>query len=229
MINVNMFRVKRMGLRVEGMYMPSAHVKFKIPGGPGSISAEHPDDEFRILATRPTADGLRVVFEAQTSDTAAIVRHLDNAQWLPSYDVLHTDKQTMLIQYSLQFLPSLYRAILSSGHLLQFPLPLRNGWAIADLTTSHEQLSQLKDAFETEGIPYEIGSVTQSTEPTDLLTDRQLRLLTEATERGYYDTPRDCTLTELAAELGVSKGGASGILHRAESRIIKTFLEQPTA
>lgn len=135
----------------------------------------------------------------------------------------------MLIQYSLQFLPSLYRAILSSGHLLQFPLPFRNGWAIADLTTSHEQLSQLKDAFETEGIPYEISSVTQSTEPTDLLTDRQLRLLTEATERGYYDTPRDCTLTELAAELGVSKGGASGILHRAEGRIIKTFLEQPTA
>ncbi len=144
--------------------MPSAQVKFKLPGGPATVSAERPDDEFRILATRPTANGLRVVLEAQTSDSAAIIRHLDEAPWLPSYEVLHADEQTMLIEYSLQSLPLLYHAILSSGHLLQFPLALRNGWLISDLITSHEQLSQFKDAFEAEEVPYEIvcshGSMT---------------------------------------------------------------------
>lgn len=189
---------------------------------------DRPDDEFRILATRPTATGLRVVLEAQTSDSAAIIRHLDEAPWLPAYEVLHADEQTMLIEYSLQSLPSLYHAILSSGHLLQFPLALRNGWLISDLITSHEQLSQLKDAFEAEGVPYEIVSVKQSTEPTSLLTDRQRQFITEAVERGYYDAPRQCTLTELAGALDVNKSAASGILHRAEGRIIKTFLDRPT-
>ncbi|GAA0260401.1 helix-turn-helix domain-containing protein [Haladaptatus pallidirubidus] len=207
--------------------MPSAQVIFEFSDGPGALSTEHPDDEFRMLAALPTADSIQVVLEARTTDTAAIIRHLDEAPCLPSYDVLHADERTMLIQYSHEFLPALHREILSTGHLLQYPLTLRNGWAISDMITSHEQLSQLKDVFEAEGIPYEIGSVTQSTDPTDLLTDRQRRFITAAVEHGYYDSPRECTLTELAAALDVSKGGASGILHRAEGRIIKNFLGEP--
>lgn len=207
--------------------MPSARVRFQLPGGPTSISAAYPDVEFRILATRPTADGLRVVLEARTAETDAILSHLDEAQWLPTYHVLHRDKKTLLIEYALQSLPSLYQALLSSGHLLQFPLALRNGWLTSDMITSHEQLSKLKNAFEDEGVPYEIGSIVQSTDPTDLLTDRQQQFLTEAVERGYYDTPRECTLTELATAIGVNKSAASGILHRAEGRIIKTFLGYP--
>lgn len=204
--------------------MPNARVRFQLPGGPTSISTNYSNVEFRILATRPTVDGLRVVLEARTAETDAILSHLDEAQWLPTYHVLHRDEQTLLIEYALQSLPSLYRAILSSGHLLQFPLTLQNGWLTSDLITSHEQLSKLKDAFEDEGVPYEIISVVQSTEPTDLLTDRQRQILTEAVERGYYDTPRACTLTELAISIGVNKSAVSGILHRAEGRIIKAFL-----
>lgn len=208
-------------------YMPTAQVKFEFSDGPGALSTEYPDDEFRILAALPTADSIQVVLEVQTSDTEAIIRQLDDAPWLPSYDMLHADEQTMLIQYSHQFLPALHRALLSSGPLLQYPLTIRDGWVSSDITTSHEELSQLKDVFEAEGIPYEIGSVTQSTDPTDLLTDRQRQFITEANERGYYDTPRDCTLTELAAALDISKGGASRMLHRAEGRIIKHFLGEP--
>lgn len=207
--------------------MPSARVRFQLPGGPTSVSAAYPDVEFRILATRPTADGLRVVLEVQTVESDAILRHLDDAEWLPTYNVLHRDKQTLLIEYALQSLPSLYRAILSSGHLLQFPLVLQNGWLTSNMITSHEELSKLKGAFEDERVPYEIDSIVQSAEPTDLLTDRQRQFLTEAVERGYYDTPRECTLTELATAIGVNKSAASGILHRAEGRIIKTSLGYP--
>lgn len=208
--------------------MPSARVRFQLPGGPSSVSAAYPDVEFRILATRPTADGLQVVLEARTAETDVVLGHLDKAQWLPTYHVLHRDKQTLLIEYALESLPSVYRAILSSGHLLQFPLTLRNGWLISDMITSHEQLSKLKGAFENEGVSYEIDSIVQSTNSTDLLTDRQRQLLTEAVERGYYDTPRECTLTELATAIGVNKSAASGIRHRAEGRIIKTFLGYPS-
>ncbi|MFC6764524.1 helix-turn-helix domain-containing protein [Natrinema soli] len=204
--------------------MPSAQLKFKLPDGPATLSTERPDDDFRVLATRATATSLRVVLEVRTSDPTAIVRHLDDASWLPAYEILHTDERTMLIEYSLQSHPSLHRAILASGHLLQFPLDFQDGWLVSELITSHERLSRLKDAFESEGIAYQLDSVRQSTDPISLLTEQQHRFVTEAVERGYYDTPRECTLTELATELDVSKSGASGILHRAEGRIIKHFL-----
>lgn len=206
--------------------MPRAQLKAKIPGGPAALSAQHPDDEFRILASNPTEDGLLAILEIRTSDTEALVRDLDEAPWLTSYDLLHADEQTLLIQYSLPFIPPPYRALIASENLPRFPLTIRNGWVISDITTSHERLSKFKDELDATGLTYEIMSVTQSTDPTDLLTDRQHRFMTEAIECGYYDTPRRCSLTDLADELGVSKSTASVVLHNAEETIIKDFFAE---
>jgi predicted DNA binding protein len=48
-------------------------------------------------------------------------------------------------------------------------------------------------------------------------------------ERGYYDTPRTCTLTELADHLGIAKSTASERLHRAEGAIIRAFVAEEAA
>jgi hypothetical protein len=205
--------------------MPIAHFKYKLPDGAVPFSTEYPDEEFRILATLPAADGLLVILEAPLATTPTLGHYLDI--WLPAYDVLHADEQVVVIQYALPFLPSPYRAVLVSENLLGFPLTLQNGWMRSELITSHERLSQLQAAFEAMGLTYELVSVTQSTDPADLLTDRQREFITEAVERGYYESPRECTLTDLAAAMGVTKGAASGTLHRAERRIIKSFLGKP--
>jgi predicted DNA binding protein len=63
-----------------------------------------------------------------------------------------------------------------------------------------------------------------------LLTEQQAQLVAEATDRGYYDTPRTCSLTELAADLDMAKSTCSEMLHRAEGKIIEQFLQDsPTA
>ncbi|WP_254533404.1 helix-turn-helix domain-containing protein [Natrinema gelatinilyticum] len=92
------------------------------------------------------------------------------------------------------------------------------------MTASHERLSQFTDELAAADIPYQILSVTQSHDSTEELTDRQQEFITEAVERGYYDSPRGCTLTELAESFDVNKSAASGVLHRAEGRIIKEFV-----
>ncbi|WP_227377973.1 helix-turn-helix domain-containing protein [Haladaptatus halobius] len=145
---------------------------------------------------------------------------------MTSYDLLHADEQTLLIQYSLPFIPPPYRALIASENLPRFPLTIRNGWVISDITTSQERLSKFKDELDATGLTYEIMSVTQSTDPTDLLTDRQHHFMTEAIECGYYDTPRESSLTDLADELGVSKSTASVVLHNAEETIIKEFFAE---
>lgn len=48
----------------------------------------------------------------------------------------------------------------------------------------------------------------------------------EAVEAGYYDTPRDCTLTDLAETVGLAKSTCSETLHRAEGQIIKQFVAE---
>jgi predicted DNA binding protein len=56
--------------------------------------------------------------------------------------------------------------------------------------------------------------------------DHQLQLLAMAVERGYYDTLRECSLTELANELGIAKSTCSEISHHAEGEVIKQFVNR---
>lgn len=200
-------------------------MKFKPPrlGGPFKFSADYPEDEFRILSAYPTGGGLLVILEATMTDPIAIGHLFDEVPMTPPYELLHVDEQTVLLQYWVPFVPPPYRAVLTSGNLPQFPYTIRDGWMICELTTSHDRLSQFRDELEATGFTFEVVSVTQSIEPTDLLTDRQQRFMTEALDAGYYDSPRECSLTDLADELDVSKSTASVVLHNAEETIVKEF------
>lgn len=207
--------------------MPRAKFRFKLPEQFVKFSTDHPDEEFRIPAIFPTDGGVRVAFESPAKNHKAVLRAFDNAPI--TYDVLHTDEQSVLIQYEMPFIPPPVRAVLASGNIvtLRFPLILRDGWIIYDLTTSHERLSQFKAEFEDSGHTYEVVSVTQSPQPTDLLTSRQRRFMVEALQRGYYDSPRKCTLTDLADAFDVGKSTASRVLHNAEGTVIKEFFSEP--
>lgn len=210
--------------------MPSARVRFRPPGdhlgGPFRISAEYPDDEFRILSAYPRDGGLVVIMEARTADPTVVDDLFGGAPAPISHEVLHADEQSVLVQFSLPFVPPPYRAVLSSGNLPQFPHTLEDGWMVCELTTSQERLSQFRDELEATGFTFQVDWVRQSVDPTDLLTDRQRRFATAAIERGYYDTPRGCSLTDLADDLGVSKSTASVVLHRAEETIVKEFFAE---
>ncbi|WP_306061796.1 helix-turn-helix domain-containing protein [Natronococcus wangiae] len=183
------------------------------------------------MSAYPAEKGLLVVLEATMADPSVVRRLFERApeERISSSEVLHADEQTVLVQFQLPFVPSPYRALLSSGNLPQFPYVIEDGWIVCELTTSHERLSKLKDELEETGFTFEVVWVTQSVDPTDLLTDRQRRFMTEAAERGYYDTPRECSLTDLAAALNVSKSTASVVLHRAEETIVKEFFSEPIA
>jgi hypothetical protein len=52
------------------------------------------------------------------------------------------------------------------------------------------------------------------------LTRCQRETLVRALERGYFEVPRDCSLAELAASLGVSESAASERLRRATATLV---------
>lgn len=213
--------------------MPHARVRFKppvpVPGGPFKYSVDHPDDDVRILSAYPTEEGLLVVMEATTSSPEAVVRLFDGVPVEPISEVLHTDERTVLLQFQLPFVPPPYRALFASKNLPQFPYVLEDGWMVCELTSSRERLSRFRDELESTGFSFEVLWVRQSLDPAALLTRRQRQYVTAAIEKGYYDTPRRCSLTALAADLDVSKSTVSVVLHRAEETIIKEFFADPSA
>lgn len=56
------------------------------------------------------------------------------------------------------------------------------------------------------------------------LTGTQYSLVVRAVELGYYDTPRECSLTDLAEAVGLAKSTVSETLHRAEGKLIKSVV-----
>ena len=55
------------------------------------------------------------------------------------------------------------------------------------------------------------------------LTEKQRRTVRTAVEMGYYRTPRDASLGDLATELGVSRSALSQRLNAVESKLIKSL------
>ncbi len=207
--------------------MPRVHLKTKIGADDdnflASVSTDFSSTEFKILTSNPTDNGVLEIIEVTTSERDAIIRRFDDAPEVYSSEVLHSDEEIVLIQLIFS-MPSTYEARLATGNLPRFPIIIRDGWLSSELIGSQEQLSEYTTELSAADIPYEILSLTQSYGASGLLTERQREFITEAVERGYYDSPRGCTLVELAERFGVSQSAASGVLHRGEGQIIKEFI-----
>ncbi|AJF24447.1 hypothetical protein SG26_01295 [Haloarcula sp. CBA1115] len=206
--------------------MPTVQLRFNAAASAdplAHISVEFPETTFTVLASHLTDDGLLGLVEIATKNPTAIIRKFDDVPRIDSHEVVYTDEQTVVIQYQFPEAEP-YRALRATGNIPQFPTRMQDGWLSTEMTASHERLAEYTDTLAAANIPFTIQSLSQSHPPEELLTDRQWEFITEAVERGYYDSPRRCTLTELADTFAVNSSAASGVLHRAEGRIITEFV-----
>lgn len=206
------------------------HVRLVVDSTPvadclAGISAEFPDAEFRILAAQPRERGLLEIVEITTPNGEALAQHFDIDPLVRSSSVIHLDENTLLIQCIVP-VSDTYEALISSGNIPRYPVRLRNGRFFKEIVAHQAQLSAYTAALSAADIPYEIRSLAQSDESNDVLTDRQWQFLTEAVERGYYNVPRECTLTDVAEALDISNSAASKLHHRVESQVINAFVTE---
>lgn len=207
--------------------MPRATLTLTIPGGVwiGDLSRQYPTAQFRILAAMPnegTGVGLTEVTSDELDGVLAEMRAEDAVVRL---DVLQRRDETALVQFETTT-PLLLAALRESGVPLETPFDLTDGSLTWEVTAAHERLSALGRQLESFGIPFTLDRLRQQVDDGSLLTDRQAAVLRTAVEQGYYDTPRTCTLTELADALGVAKSTCSETLHRAEGTVVKRFVER---
>ncbi len=137
--------------------------------------------------------------------------------------MLHRHENRATLQFETSD-PLLLFPVQTAGIPLELPFDIREGQATWELTASHDRLSELGDQLDAFGIRFTVESIERYVDPDRLLTDRQRRLMVAAVERGYYDTPRGCSLTDLAESLDVAKSSVSETLHRAEGAVVKHYV-----
>lgn len=205
--------------------MPRATLTIRVPDDIwiGAITREYPEASFRILAAFPGDDSGVGLVEVTAPELPAVIRAIDEAVEVGDLNLLNRHENTALVQFETTQ-PLLLFPIVGSGIPLELPFTLSDGTATWDITTSQDRLSALGDQLDAFKIEYTVEEIHYHLQTEQLLTDRQASLVRTAVEAGYYDTPRGCSLTELAEAVGLAKSTTSETLHRAEGKIIKEFL-----
>lgn len=205
--------------------MPEARLEVTLPEGVwiGELTREFPDAQFRILAALSSGDAGVGLAEIHSESLAELLERMAAYEDVIHLDVLNEPDESALVQFETT-LPLLLLPARDSGVPLEMPFDLSNGSAVWEVTAPSDRLSELGAQLKAFDISFTIDYIQHDIDKERLLTDSQRDILERAIELGYYNTPRGCSLTELASEVGRAKSTVSETLHRAEGKVIKEFV-----
>ncbi|WP_121823442.1 helix-turn-helix domain-containing protein [Halostella salina] len=210
--------------------MPQAQLTLTVPEETwiGELSRSYPDARVRIVAALADEAAGVGLAEIAARDLPDLIGDMAAYDEVIDLELLQEYEDEALVQFETT-MPLLLFAVQDSGVPLEMPFDIVDGSAEWTVTAPQDRLSELGEQLDTFGVTYTVDYVQQTIDSDQLLTDHQFDLVRTAVEEGYYDTPRTCSLTELAEELDIAKSTCSESLHRAEEKIVKQFLEDATA
>lgn len=184
-----------------------------------AIAEEFPNTVIRFLSNYPSVEGVTSVLEIQTDNPDRFVE--ETAEWFSGAStVLHKDDQMAVVMLEGQP-PNGYFVSEDIEYHPTAPVVARDGYLFIEFVMPESKLAMLWESLDERHVDYQILSITDGYDVLDSLTGRQREILAVAIEYGYYDSPRGCSLTDIAEEFDVNKSVISGVLHRAEGEIIK--------
>jgi hypothetical protein len=204
--------------------MPHAQLTITIPESVwiSDVSRDYPETRFRVLAATANADTGVARIEILGDDPEAVREAFRGYDAVTDLTVFETAPGMTRVQLETT-VPLLLLSLQDSGVPLEMPFEVKDGRMTLEATIPQRTLSDLGSTLDRFGIHYTVERIRQETESEPLLTERQRRVLDQAIEHGYYDTPRRITLVDLAEELDIANSTCSEILHRAEERVVKEY------
>ena len=213
------------------------------------VRAKHPDIVLTGTVTHDRSSTVTSVSEAGTDPTSGkFFYRIESADFDRFEDGLRNDSTVGAFErvietrdreaiYSFEYTDEakILSPVISAANGVV--LDMRNdgrAWILTIWLPDRTDLVQLWDYAQHNDIDIELLRVNEyaSLGKTDAgLTDNQREALLIAFESGYFEEPRNATLSEVAAELNISQPAASGLLRRAIERLIVSSLlddgEQP--
>lgn len=187
------------------------------------VSASFPDATLRLLTGVPKSDRALELGEIRGENPGDVADAIREHPDIFEYEPVYAGDNRAIAQYEADE-RGLYEFLWESSLPPEFPILVENGEMRFDLTATREQFEAFGSALDDTGREYELLTLVSTDKRESLLTERQRECLTVAHRRGYFDVPRECTLADLAATLGVDKSTASETIRRATGRVVDQFL-----
>lgn len=207
--------------------MTQAQLVITLPEGIwiGDVSREYPAATFKVLSAVPDAGAAFALLNITTPELDSLLTTIESHDHTTEISVLQQTEGEATVQIETVSPPLLQSAAQSSGMPIEFPITISDGEATVDTTGTHERISELGTTLRNFGLEFRVEYIQERLHTSQLLSEKQQELVLTAVDHGYYDTPRSCTLTELAETVGIAKSTCSETLHRAEETMIKQFME----
>lgn len=205
--------------------MTCARFRLDIPEGQwvGDVSRVFDAAEFTVRANVPGEESGHALVSVDADELDAVLDAMRGHPALADVVELQREEGSLTVQIETTQ-PTLLRAARRSGLPIEPPVVISEGNATIDVEGDHGRLSELVRQLEALDVGVDVVFIGRGPYEDTLLTDTQEELLTTAIEEGYYDNPRDCTLTELAEKQDIAKSTCSEILQRAEESVMKQFM-----
>jgi predicted DNA binding protein len=206
------------------------------------VRAEHPDIVLTETVTHDRNSKVRSVSEAGTDPTSGkFFYHIESSDFQQFEDGLRNDRTIggfeRVIEtrdgeaiYSFEYTDEakILSPVISTANGVI--LDMENdgsAWILTVWMPDRTDLGHLWDYAQANGIDIDLLRVNEyaSLGKTDAgLTDSQRDALLVALEAGYFEEPRNATLSEVAADLDISQPAASGLLRRGIKRLVISSL-----
>jgi len=190
----------------------------------GDVSRAHPDTTFTVLAAVPSDEVGFGLVRIAGPETDSLLSEIESYDQITELSIIQQTDGEATIQFETT-MTLLQFSAQASGLPIEMPVTISDGTATVDATGSHERISELGTQLRNFGLEFRIEYIQERLHTSQLLSEKQQELVLAAVEGGYYDTPRSCSLTDLAEEVGIAKSTCSETLHRAEETMIKQFVE----
>ncbi|ELZ80351.1 helix-turn-helix domain-containing protein [Haloferax larsenii] len=202
----------------------------------GSILAETDDLQIQFVGGIPTSSEPVPYFVALGSDAPLVDECLDTHPGVERFELIAADSNERLYRcWWRSEEENVISTIRDFDGIVRRMEGTKDGWTLSIFFPTNERTAEFHDACRARGLDIDVKRV----EPSHVdrrrlhrrtLSNKQLDALQLAFERGYFETPKEASLSEIAAELGISEQALSQRLRRATRHVVESLLaSEPTS
>ena len=102
----------------------------------------------------------------------------------------------------------------------------KDGWQLKQQFANRDELAAYRDSCLKAGADFRLDRLYESDSTSETipgLSEKQREALLAAYETGYFAVPRQTSLEDIAAELGISQSALAERLHRGQSHLLEHY------
>jgi len=193
----------------------------------GTVFVELPGVTVQLERVIPDANSVVPYFWVRGTETDAIVEQFSehpgvtDIQFVDNVDSEHLMRCQWVSEHD-----TVLDALVDPNVVLLSAIGTQNQWTFEIRGESREAIATFRNYCQERDIPITLTEL-HALEPSEVepqLTEKQREALILAFERGFFDSPRETRLQEIADELGITQQSLSSRLRRGNRRLVEEAL-----